>query len=569
MKQLILLTLTLSLLNTALRAQTCGTPIPANPTIYSSTANARGASSAYCIDVFYHIVRNTNGTNAFTPNNLDDITENLNEFYSPHNIIVNNAGSDFIDNTNFVNIGNDNEAVSLGQTNNHSDAINYYIVETLWSVGTSIVTGTANSIPSNNLVIRNDRTLTSTSPHEFGHCLNLLHTHETAHGTEAIDGSNCANAGDLICDTPADPKLGTGNVSTACVYTGGGGFNPDVNNIMSYSRAFCRDQFTDEQGIRMRTAISEESLLQDVTSNSCVKISKVDNNVCYPGTRTVTLTNLGGATTTWTSSTNVQITSSNNSSATIRAINSSTSGNGWIRATLNDGIELTEEFWVGKPGYSGETIVRDVNDPNQNVSYVYTYSNAVGFYVSVASGADNYQWTITSDQSCGSTYNGPKFQSNGNGTQSTTTSNKINVNTGTCSGYFWIHSKTTNNCGETYYSSRKFRVTNNSGGGGCDYTLSTYPNPSKIGGDITINLVPPPPGCDNSIAVQNLQETSISSSDEILSITLIDNSGNPICAETCSGSSNVLNIDDLKRGIYYLNVQTVEGRTFQTRIIKN
>lgn len=35
-----------------LKAQSCGTPIPVNPTVYSSSATARGASSAHCIDVF-------------------------------------------------------------------------------------------------------------------------------------------------------------------------------------------------------------------------------------------------------------------------------------------------------------------------------------------------------------------------------------------------------------------------------------------------------------------------------------------------------------------------------------
>ncbi|MGH7150154.1 MAG: choice-of-anchor C family protein, partial [Planctomycetota bacterium] len=46
--------------------------------------------------------------------------------------------------------------------------------------------------------------------HEFGHYLDLYHTSETLFGTEQQGicqalAPNCASAGDLVCDTPADP----------------------------------------------------------------------------------------------------------------------------------------------------------------------------------------------------------------------------------------------------------------------------------------------------------------------------------------------------------------------------
>lgn len=164
----------------SISGQICGTPQPTNPTAYpqlGATTQLRGSSSAYCIDVFFHVVRNTDGTNAFDMPDLEAIVEDLNGFYSPHDIIINFAGNAFIDNIDFVNIDDREEAISLSQTNNRNDAINYYIVETLWNTDTGFIAGTANSIPSNNLVIRRDSVLTSTSPHELGHCLNLLHTH--------------------------------------------------------------------------------------------------------------------------------------------------------------------------------------------------------------------------------------------------------------------------------------------------------------------------------------------------------------------------------------------------------
>jgi len=321
--------------------QSCGTPHPINPTIYpqeDTNIQARGSSSSLCINVFYHIVRNTNGTNSFSTPNTNLITEELNKYFSPRNIIINNIGSDFINNSNFLTIDTDSgEDNSLFLTQNRSDAVNFYIVDGF--VRVSLV-GKAQNIPSTNLVMRNNAVLTSVSSHEFGHCLNLYHTFQgTASNTsgcaENINGSNCNTCGDLICDTPADAN--TRNT---------GGYSPDLTNIMSYYLP--ADHFTNGQSYRMRYAIQNESILQNISSNSCAKITLI-NNVCFPQTETVNITNSVGATISWSSSSNVQIVSSNNTSAEIRGLNSSSTGNGWIRATLNNGIILQEDFNIGIP----------------------------------------------------------------------------------------------------------------------------------------------------------------------------------------------------------------------------
>ena len=60
-----------------------------------------------------------------------------------------------------------------------------------------------------------------------------------------------------MCDTPADPTL-SGVVSSDCQYTGsatdpnGEQYQPDVTNIMSYSRKACRDFFSPQQVERIR-----------------------------------------------------------------------------------------------------------------------------------------------------------------------------------------------------------------------------------------------------------------------------------------------------------------------------
>ncbi len=79
--------------------------------------------------------------------------------------------------------------------------------------------------------------------HEVGHVLGLMHTHDSIFGAELVDGSNCATAGDFICDTPADPNLGLAGMVEygTCNYIGtatdanGDAYTPSTTNIMNYA----------------------------------------------------------------------------------------------------------------------------------------------------------------------------------------------------------------------------------------------------------------------------------------------------------------------------------------------
>jgi hypothetical protein len=75
------------------------------------------------------------------------------------------------------------------------------------------------------------------------------------------------------------------------------------------------------------------------------------DGVCYNSSQTFTLHNIPDFidASNWQASSNVTILSSNNSSITVRASSSDATGNGWVRATLSNGVSLQEDFEVGVP----------------------------------------------------------------------------------------------------------------------------------------------------------------------------------------------------------------------------
>ena len=89
---------------------------------------------------------------------------------------------------------------------------------------------------------KDDGVNASTFGHEMGHFLTLAHTFE-GNGVELVNSTNCATAGDGICDTPADPFV-PGEPMLEYVQNcrfislkkdaNGEYYNPDLGNIMSY-----------------------------------------------------------------------------------------------------------------------------------------------------------------------------------------------------------------------------------------------------------------------------------------------------------------------------------------------
>ncbi len=209
------------------------------------------------VGLSFHVVRTNSGTGGLEQARLDQAVIDANVAFAPAGIqFCQHGPTDYIDSTVYYNIANFGEADALRQINVVPGTINVYFVNGAPFCGLSAYTFS----PVQGIVMKNNCTALptnrSTFPHEIGHYFDLLHTHETMYGVECTNGSNCATAGDLVCDTAADPDVFNA-VNGACIWTGtntppcgGAPYSPPVKNFMSYSTKQCRDHFTPMQNVR-------------------------------------------------------------------------------------------------------------------------------------------------------------------------------------------------------------------------------------------------------------------------------------------------------------------------------
>ncbi|MVM38172.1 hypothetical protein GO730_12240 [Spirosoma sp. HMF3257] len=143
-------------------------------------------------------------------------------------------------------------------------------------------------------------------PHELGHTFNLLHTHEPAYGYERVTrgtGANCTTAGDLVCDTPADPYGHFTGADYSCIagcppsYTcsfvddQGNAYKPSPTNIMSYYFP-CTHDFTPGQYDRIMAGLALRQSHTAYTLDAPATVMAAPSNVV------ATLTN-GGIVISW------------------------------------------------------------------------------------------------------------------------------------------------------------------------------------------------------------------------------------------------------------------------------
>ncbi|OUS02547.1 hypothetical protein A9Q86_03320 [Flavobacteriales bacterium 33_180_T64] len=222
----------------------------------------RSSTAISSVPIKAHIIRTDSGTGGLSETQLNNAIASMNTYYA--NAFIEFFlcdGINYIDSTTYFDYSTD-EQDALTNVNNVDNVINIYFANTVSTTdggglcGYAFFPGGPEVILMNNSCALNGSTL----PHEMGHFFALSHTHGNTNGTltsELVDGSNCSTDGDFICDTPADPQLGGGNVSSSCIYSGsaidanGAAFTPNPLNIMSYSRKVCRTEFSPQQYARI------------------------------------------------------------------------------------------------------------------------------------------------------------------------------------------------------------------------------------------------------------------------------------------------------------------------------
>ena len=238
----------------------CGTDFdPEVKKHYSSELKKNHNREAIQIPVKIHIIQTTSGFGGIDSASVIDALNIVNnkfsnaalEFYSCTNI-------NYIQNSDYTYfIKNDSDDI-----NDRDNALNIYFApelvkytssDTISLCGYAYMSGSKDRIIMDNDCAINGTTLS----HEVGHYFSLYHTHEDDFGDEFVSGINCETAGDLLCDTPADPKLSTSTVNSICMYTGtdtdplGMQYSPDVHNLMAYGRKSCREYFSQYQSNQM------------------------------------------------------------------------------------------------------------------------------------------------------------------------------------------------------------------------------------------------------------------------------------------------------------------------------
>lgn len=210
------------------------------------------------LSITAHIVRKNNGTGGINESLVLNEIERANQAFAAAGISFEICTFSYINSNKFYNLTKYDEARLLDY--NIENTINVYFVNQINTNDGKICgytyypTKNLDNVFLTNSCVPQGTTLI----HELGHFFGLYHTHELQFGAELVSGANCKKAGDLICDTPADPGLKAALISESCEFTGfvtdvfNMAYSPPVRNYMSYSRQRCRDTFSPEQLFKMK-----------------------------------------------------------------------------------------------------------------------------------------------------------------------------------------------------------------------------------------------------------------------------------------------------------------------------
>ncbi len=209
------------------------------PAMRAAPARRPPVSLTY-VPLKLHVVRDDNGTAGTAPADIYRALVGANERFAAAGVQFYVCGQiDYVDDSTYLAFQSFEED-DLAIPRDVPGTFNMYFVRTIQTsnggaCGYAYYPGTS----ARRLLIA--CTTIRTVTHELGHAFDLIHTHGGGSSAdELVDGTNCSSAGDLVCDTPADPYGLPDASASGCTYTGtaldanGDLYAPHLDNLMSY-----------------------------------------------------------------------------------------------------------------------------------------------------------------------------------------------------------------------------------------------------------------------------------------------------------------------------------------------
>ena len=238
------------------------------------------------VPVRFHLVAKNNGSDRPSERLALQALCLLNQAYSDLEIQFYLKEFKYINNTALATNPESFEGFNTISSSMVYNAINVFVVDEINDPGVAAYWQGPPGPSGNDWIVVSDNFVTNTNvlPHEVGHFFSLLHpfngwevsggwnpaVHGNPVGTfspggvlnELVSGSNCNNAGDFICDTPADYMFGPSNT---CVYNldakdpTGALLAPDVYNRMNYFYNCNAYSFTPQQITQINNSLFHSS----------------------------------------------------------------------------------------------------------------------------------------------------------------------------------------------------------------------------------------------------------------------------------------------------------------------
>ena len=242
----------------------------------------------------------------------------------------------------------------------------------------------------------------------------------------------------------------------------------------------------------------------------------------------------------WSVSSNLQIVNSSTTGATVKAINSTVQGNGFVRATIGTRV-ITKNVWVGKP--SAVT----------GLYHIATFGCTKGeINVDSGGGADQYEWII---------YGGkiviPNVNSNSYTGQSVIFVDPIDGPYG-----FTVKVRAKNSCGYSAWYTKHIPTNCSTGGGGGGITPLSN---SFVLDDKTV-LFPNP--ASETVFV-NLNQLTENEKEFDFQIKLFDFNGSVVFEKQTNRILEQINVSSLRNGIYILHLSNGERNVTEKLVIQH